>query len=209
MKIMIIACLAATTAFHSYCSGQTDTNLLAAGDWSEPVSDVIWPLRGRLLLCDAPARGNDLMWPEARVYLELQHVPDVPMASKLPIEIYTDEWSAGLQCEMRDGHDKLIARESIAYNGLLPAPVTVTLPPDSTLRLRADRGVRSPTPDGLLIWVSGGPWRIRPGDTNDYFLSGTFSPPTNQSPSVLKSHVWHGTLRLPSVKIPIDRIKKR
>jgi hypothetical protein len=42
------------------------------------------------------------MWPGARVYLELQHVPDVPLANKLPIGVFTDRLTT-LNCEMRDG----------------------------------------------------------------------------------------------------------
>jgi hypothetical protein len=95
------------------------------------------------------------MWPEVRVYLELQHVPDVPMAWKLPIEIHVADGS-WVVCEMRDAHEKLIPAESILYSGPVHEPVTLTLPVDSTLRVRADRRVRSENRDGLLICVLGG-----------------------------------------------------
>jgi len=207
MKTKIITCLM-LAVFIQYCFGQTDTNVLAVGEWSAPVSDGIWPLRGRLLVYDAvPDKGSDVMWPEARVYLELQHVADAPLAMKLSIGIFTDDLTK-LHFEMRNGHDKLIKTETIFYNGVLPDPYSAILPPDSTLRVRVDRGVRSQKPDGLLVDAPGGDWTLRPGTTNDYYLSASFSHPTN-NPSGLNYHAWQGTLQLPKVKIPIENIRKR
>jgi hypothetical protein len=200
MKMKLIACFM-LVAFIQCCFGQTDTNVLAVGDWSAPVADGIWPLRGRLLVYDAvPDKGSDVMWPEARVYLELQHVADVPLAMKLSIGVFADDLTK-LHFEMRDGHDKLIKAESITYNGVLPEPFSAILPPDSTLRVRVDMGARSQTPNGLLVFVPGGAWTIWPWATNGYYLSATFSHPTN-NPSGLNYHVWQGTLQLPKVKIP-------
>jgi len=207
MKMKLIACFM-LVAFVQICFGQTDSNLLAVGDWSAPVRDGIWPLRGRLLVYDAvPDKGDDIMWPEARVYLELQHVADVPMAMKLSIGVFTDDLSK-LHFEMRDGHDKLIKTETVLYNGVLPDPFSAALPPDSTLRVRVDREIRSQTPDGLMVCVPGGAWTISPGATDDYYLLATFSHPTN-NPSGLNYHLWQGTLQLPKVKIPVGKIRRR
>jgi hypothetical protein len=207
MNMKLIACFILAASFQ--CSfGQNDTNVLAVGDWSAPVTDGIWPLRGRLLVYDAvPDKGDDVMWPEARVYLELQHVADVPMAKKLSIGVFTDDLTR-LNFEMRDGHDKPIEVETILVNGVLPDPFSATLPPDSTLRVRVDNEVRWQTPDGLMVCVPGGAWTIRPGATNDFYLSATFSHPSSIQ-SGLNYHVWQGTLQLPKVKIPIEKIRKR
>jgi hypothetical protein len=90
MRMSIIACCGLAMSLQS-CLGQSDTNVLAVGDWSAPVRDAIWPLRGRLLVYDAVAdKGDDVMWPGARVYLELQHVADVPIASKLSVGVFAD-----------------------------------------------------------------------------------------------------------------------
>ena len=53
------------------CFGQTDTNLLATGEWSEVVKDSGSALCGRLVVYDdsSPSANNHV-----RVYLELQHV---------------------------------------------------------------------------------------------------------------------------------------
>ena len=208
MKMKMIACLM-LAAFVQCCFGQTDTNVLAVGDWSATVRDAIWPLRGRLLVYDAVTdKGNDVMWPEPRIYLELQHVADVPMAMKLSIGGFTDDLSE-LHFEMRDGHDKpIIEKIYHSFTGGLPEPFSATLPPDSTLRVRVDMMSRSQKLDGPMICVPGGAWTIQPGATNDYYLSATFIHPTNNL-STLKYHVWQGTLQLPKVKIPIEKIKKR
>src|SRR5471030_2310388 len=70
------------------CFAQTDTNLIGAGAWSEPVGDSKeWNavmIRGRLLLYDdQAAEANN----EARVYLELQHILK-PTSGLIPVEIY-------------------------------------------------------------------------------------------------------------------------
>jgi hypothetical protein len=52
---------------------------------------------------------------------------------------------------------------------------------------------------GLMVCLNER-WRINTGPGNAYFLSGTFSPPTNH-PSPPGCHVWGGMLKLPPVKI--------
>ncbi|HTS17829.1 MAG TPA: hypothetical protein VMP11_09670 [Verrucomicrobiae bacterium] len=185
---------------------QTDTNLIAVGDWSEPVSDPAgYTLRGRLLIYDAEYYSRTKMWGHARVYLELQHIcTDV---WRNPIEICF-RMSAGLHFEMHDGLNKAIPYKSPPIDAYVPTnPYWVTLPCNSTLRLQADPGLCSDStkPDGVSILV--GPddlWDIRPGATNDYYLSATFRPPTNH-PSSLNYYVWQGTLQLPKVKIAVKK----
>ena len=245
-------------------SRQADTDVIAIGDWSKPVSDgkgnFTYTLRGRLLVyapyvSDVKRATNYGHWyPHARVYLELQQI-EPEHAWQEPVEIYYNpgfggysseeqdgffkfqknasgvvtnviqmkfqrdatgaitnfiqeashitnhQYSVGLQ--IRDGNDKPYPNEITTINGSLPAPCWVTLPCDSTVRLRADLYTlaNSKKPDGLEILVNGGGCTIPPHATNDYYLCGTFSPPTNH-PSPLNYHVWQGTLNLPRVKIP-------
>ena len=242
MNRMISASIAILASFHC-CFGQTDTNMLAASAWSEPARDNIWPLRGRLVVYDAvPDKGDDTMWPQARVYLELQHVPEVPFAAKKPIAVFVPAYS-GLRCEMRDERGVAIPSVLMAKSGRIEPPVMLLLPPDSTLRLRVDDGIRTQDPSGLLVSVPGGDWNIKPQATNEYHLSGTFSPsgevpvnvlnrvrgidwnkklgdtneyhppstlsPPGESVRTEEYHLWRGTLRIPSVRIPAERIRKR
>ena len=58
------------------CLGQTDTNFIAGGDWSEPVKDEhAGTLRGRLLVYEGEEHCpmGESIYGNARVYLELQH----------------------------------------------------------------------------------------------------------------------------------------
>ena len=188
------------------CFGQTDTNLLASGDWSKPVQDDQgYTLRGRLLVYDEHNAPN-----HARIYLELQHLFKGPGWWDNPIEIYYDrERGDVLHFEMRDGLNQPIPMYPVSIAGPVPSPYLITLPCDSTIRLRADwENMGPPTqPDGLEIFVVGGCWLIPPDATNDFYLSASFTPP-KELPSGLngiKYHIWQGTLNLPKVQIPVQK----
>jgi hypothetical protein len=209
------------------CLGQTDTNLLATGNWSAPVSDKIYTLRGRLLIY-APEPQPDMakkagVWNGARVYLELQRLN---YTLNEPVEIFIDRYLP-MHAEMRNGDGKVIAGESgwCPGDGPIAPQFTVTLPPDATLRLHASTAVGTQKPGVLLIAVPERAWAIERGDTNEYFLSATFSPTTNHPSSVTHFlsapfssptnppsphtyHLWQGTLHLPPVRIPLESIKE-
>jgi len=185
------------------CFGQTDAYLITAGDWSVPVSDEIWTLRGRLLVSHPPTQTEPAksleLWNGARVYLELQNVSDVTD----PVEIFIPGYLP-MNCEMRDGHDQLLVGQEVWQlpDGPRPPQFTVTLPGDSILRLPANTLIATRKAD---VWVIGLPqrsWELQTGGTNEYYLSATFSPLTNH-PSALNYHVWQGTLKLPKVRIPV------
>ena len=182
---------------------QTDTNLLATGDWSTAISDHRGStLRGRLLVYDEHTAPN-----HARIYLELQHV--FKGVWDLPIDIYYDVGPGGnLVFEIRDEHDRPVPMEGIGTRGMLPRPHWVTIPSDSTIRLRADlyNMGEQKKPDGFVVLVGNGisRWVIRPTATNDFDLSATFTTNTNH-PSPLTNNLWQGTLDLPKVKIPVPK----
>ena len=233
MKILNIFILLASAIC---CFGQTDTNVIAIGDWSKPVADRgFFILRGRLLVYtpDDDNSTSELnqgqMYHHARVYLELQQIKAEHMSWTAPFEIYYDvgfdeytfdvgvvlerdasgaitngrHQQPSLKLQIRDGNDNLYPKEPVGFAGILPQPVWITFQHDTTVRMRADLYtlVSPKKPDGLLFFVNGGQFTIPPNATNDYYLCGTFSPPTNH-PSPLNYHVWQGTLDLPRVKIP-------
>jgi len=201
-QIMKIITLFLLFACLQSCFGQTDTNVIATGDWSETVTEGDHTLRGRLLVYDEQSRSAAN---HARVYLELQHVFKGGWAN--PLEVYFDSGIGNaLHLELRDGLDQPIPQAHVAIRGPVPSPCWITLPCDSTVRLRADTYTLGPLskPDGLEILVRDGCWIIRPNATNDFFLSGSFTPPKDH-PSCLNYHVWQGTLKLPQVKIPVKK----
>lgn len=191
------------------CFCQTDTNVLAVGDWSEPVRDSDGhTLRGRLLVYGAQGQNNLGFYGHARVYLELQH-PHISGWYN-PMEIFYS--IRDLHFEMRDGFDKPIPQENVSIRGPTLLPCWVTLPCDSTVRLRADEALlgSQSKPEGLEILVHSGCWLIPPVATNDFFFSATFSPTTNHTSFISRLakpdpqyHLWQGTLKLPKVKIPL------
>ncbi len=186
--------------------GQSDTNLVAIGDWSTPVADSDgYTLRGRLLVArplppTTVGRNRARFVPNARVYLELEH--PFTRAWYPPIEIYFDPVK-DLRFSMHDALDQPIPSEPVAIRGPVPPRSWVTVPCDATLKLRADlrMGTTNGREDALTIGTLGGHWTIRPGTTNEYLLSGRFTATTNQ-PSAFLYHRWHGTLDLPKLKIP-------
>jgi hypothetical protein len=199
LKQMFVVTLAFFAAMgYESCFGQTDTNLIATGGWSEAVNDQDHWLRGRLLVYDENGGGSAN---HARVYLELQHV--FHGGWDKPIEIYFNVGFGGVvSFELNDAFGKPVPQEPTAIRGPAPPPSWVTLPCDATVRLRADiynLGTQS-KPAGLVIFANGGRWVVHPDATNDVFLSATFTPATNH-PSPLNYHVWQGMLKLPAVKI--------
>jgi hypothetical protein len=195
----------------------TSTLVVAAGEWSTPVVDSGgYGLRGRLLIRETPQhRGPEGC--HTAVYLELQewsdfvgqtmqvycnmegdmaHAPDFKRIQK-----------AGCRWELRDGFGKRVEESPFGFSGAGPGTDWVTLPCDSSVRLRASLFGGGRLEDGSLgIALPSHYWVIPSRSTNEYFLSATFTvnPPTN-SFSPLVYHVWHGTLTLPKMKIPVRR----
>jgi len=201
MRATIVLLLLAACQFSF---AQTDTNFIAAGEWSAYVTNHVWPLRGRLLVYDAEKHTGNI-GSYGRIYLELQNGQELVE----PLEFYFDSHMSCLQFEMRDGRDQNIAPSSYGHFGFVPSPCIMTLRCRSTIRVQVDfnNNYDRRKMDGLLLETPDGrTWIIRPDATNDYYLSATFTP-TNY-PSALHYHVWQGTLQLPKVKIPIEKIKK-
>jgi hypothetical protein len=210
MKITLAASVLFAAALQN-CPAQTDTNLLAIGDWSAPVTDAAWTLRGRLVvyapLPEAPDEKTAGIWNAARVYVDLQLIDPNIFTLNNPAEIYIDHYLP-MHCEMRDGHDQPVPSQEGWFPSSSPPPLpyTVTLSTDSTVRLRASTGVVALRPTVLKFAVPERAWALPKMDTNEYFLSATFAPSTNH-PSDLNYHVWQGTLQLPKVKIPVSQLK--
>ena len=191
---------------HWCVAGQPDAGVVGVGEWSEPVSDGDGhTLRGRLVIRDDRPASN-----HARVYLELEHG-----GSALPLEVYYDIniGNTALKLKLRDGHDQPVQPKPVPIRAPSLPACWVTLPCDSTVRLRSDlyAYVLTPKPEGLLLMLGSGTWIIpanAPANAaGEFYLSGTFTPPADH-PSALKYHVWKGTLKLPKVKIPPPKAGK-
>jgi hypothetical protein len=183
------------------------TNIIAMGPWSEPTAcsgeDIsCGPIRARLLVCygfSPLAAGRPANLPETQVYLELQNL------GNRPLELYAD-FKNGLKAELLDIDGRPPRLSGGPGSGSFPPASWVSLPYDASIRLRASwYGFGMPRNNGLAIPLFH-PLTIRPGDTNEYFLSGTFTvtPPTNHV-APLESRVWQGRVILPKMKISAVR----
>ena len=194
-----------------------DTNVLATGDWSKPVSDFLgYELRGRLLLCDSP---KDKV---TAVYLELQECsdnwggiidvycnmkPTVAFGARPDAQGKEHIEKAAAVWELRDASDKPVPESPGGFGGGAPGAHWITSPCDSTVSLRASVYGGGRLKDGSLsIFFLSNHWIIPPRSTNDFYLSCTFTvdPPTNHV-ALPEHHIWQGTLHLPKMKIPVQR----
>lgn len=193
----------------SVCScafGQVDTNLIAVGDWSEPVNDGNTPytLRGRLILAEeAPFNGTRM----AVVYLELQNL------SRILASVLVDYSEKALRCEVVDAGGKPLPQTPTPASIIAPLPdaiTTLVLPCDSTLRFRVSvNGWAIPNGPGWAIQFVSAFWFLPPSASRDRFLSGKFVVPKLNPTDIdavrkemERGHVWHGTLVLPKIRIP-------
>lgn len=202
-SIVLIAAI--SWAFATPCQAGEGAEVIAVGEWSEPVADNRgFAVRGRLVLCEKPA-ADDLR--EVALYVELQDATDSVGAS---MQLFCDlgkndfrpDYKGGLQCELRDQDQRPVILTPFPFGGARPRSQWVTLPSDSTIRLRASPfGIRRAkalaiSPDTSKLWV------IAEDDPNEYFLSGTFTvdPAADLTPPG-EGHVWRGAIVLPDMRI--------
>jgi len=162
--------------------------MVAVGDWSEPVDG----LRGRLIVAQGRAL-DDGKARESLIYLEVQNVAETGERS------FTFD-PDGLKCELLDAKGKAVPKSPpFGAAGGRPGKTAVTLPFDSTLRLRANPYgfFRA---DDLLVPFSTAVWLIKAGDTADYYLAGTFTVPPVDRNGPGKAP-WSGELKLPKAKL--------
>jgi hypothetical protein len=185
-----------------------DAKIIATSDWSKPVGAAGGSIiRARMMVAQGRSAAFAGPWPETQFYLEFQNVSSAIAA---PTQFYFDP-SSGLRCVMKDAQGKAPSQAGGGSGGG-PGAAWITLPYDSAVRLRANMyGYGRKPGEGLLLclWPPAQYWDIATGDTNDYYLSGTFTITTPRSfvPKDVEAarSVWTGTLELPRMKIPVQK----
>jgi hypothetical protein len=175
------------------CFGDLGINAIAVGDWSTPVDN----LRGRLLIAQGRILGAGKTR-ETVMYVELQNVSAA--VGDDPLHVYFEN---KLRCELHDGSGKLVPPKGYGANGGRPGPSWITLPCDSSMRLRFGLYGHGRAKDaGLLIPLPDDSWFLPAEATDDFYLSGTFtvSPPKDHG----RDRAWKGTLALPKAKISVQ-----
>ena len=197
MKVFILFLL---TVMLKDCLAATDTNILALGEWSQPVKDYSgFAIRGRLLMCQSlKHRGSSGQ--DVAVYLELQEYSN---SYGRPVSVFCD-FRKGFQCELYDSDGKVMQPSpSLRFNGPSVAAYSCILQSDSSARLRISPIAGCNIESGyleLVVW----PWQswdIPMDGTNAYYLSGTLNVAPTNSVHFASPDVWEGTLTLPKMKI--------
>ena len=163
-----------------------EKTIVATGDWSEPVNG----LRGRLILAQGRVLG-DGKTRESLIYTELENVA-LTSAGKVDIEFDPN----ALKCELSDAAGKPVPKTPGGGSGGRPGKTWVTIPFDSSIRLRVNPFAFGRA-EGLLIPLNHAAWHIK--DTADYYLSGTLTV----APPESKSEAWKGVIKLPKAKISL------
>jgi hypothetical protein len=201
-----------------YSFADENTNVIAASDWSNPVSlenletGHDHSIRGRLLIVagSEPAYGGPKTDNAAMTFVELQNADGAYSES---IDVCFDVMK--LNCTLTDGSGKNVPKPmGGAWGGRGPmGPCWVTLPYNSTIRLFVNSGSKSP----LAVYPNGEPWThwsISSSDTNIYYLSGTLEifTRTNDNTHIipeLQQSVYDqsckGLLTFPKIKISANK----
>lgn len=184
----------------STCFAAEGTSILALSDWSASVTNAQGQtVRARVVLAQGRSAGFAGSWPETQFYLEFQNVS---AAAGPPIQFFFDP-SKNLKCELRDADGKSPSHAGGGSGGG-PEPAWITLPYDSSICLRANMyGYGKEPGNGLLLclWPPNQYWNIPAGDTNLYFLSGTFALISRTNPPAQ----WSSPLHLPTLKISVQK----
>lgn len=192
-----------------FCFAGGETNIIAQSDWSKPVgTSGGHSLRVRMIVAQGRGVAFAGPWPETQFYLEFQNVSG---AIDSPTQFYFDP-SQQLRCALLDANGRPPPPVGRGGSGGGAGASWITLPYDSTIRLRANMfGYGRKPGDGLqlTLWPAAQDWVIQAGDTNTYYLSGTFTvtTPRISAPTDFEAAraVWSGTLELPKMKISVRK----
>ena len=159
---------------------------IATGDWSETVKG----LRGRLVLAQGRTLG-DGKTRESLVYVEIENVANTHSGE---VGVYFDP--DALKCDLADASGKAVPPTPVPGSGGRPGKKWVTVPYDSSIRLRANPYAFGRA-EGLLIPLNTTAWHIK--DSAEYHFSGTLTltPPAGHG----RADAWEGTLKLPAAMV--------
>ncbi len=201
MKAMGRAVVIIFLCFWQNSFGQ-ETNAVAVSDWSKAtggttvgVSDAV--LRGRLFILEGHSPAYAGANPETQIYVEIQNVS----TTSDPVRFYFDPQN-GIQAELRDVRGEPAPEIGSGGDGGFPSAHWITLPYDSTIRLRASWYAHGTSSRERLNIPFFNEIAIKAGDTNDYYLSVKFRSaiPKNYLGDT-NGNVWQGTLTFPVTKL--------
>jgi hypothetical protein len=187
-----------------FCRGDEPPKLIAASEWSKPVESHDRFLQARWLLLEGRSRAYAGPGTETLLYIELQNANG---AWGEPLRVYFNPGK--LQFEVLDADGKAIPASPTFGSGGDVGTGWITIPYDSTVRLRANPGGWGKPADAVLALplrpMQGQYWLFREAPASDRFLAGklTIAPPTEDD--FEHRDDWRGTLEFPKTKIPFKK----
>jgi hypothetical protein len=182
-----------------------DHRLIAISEWSKPVESHDRFLQARWLLLEGRSRAYAGPGKEILLYVELQNANS---AWGEPLRIYFDA-SEGLKFEVLDADGRMVAPSGTFGSGGDVGAGWITLPYDSTVRLRANPGGWGTPPDAFLALPlrprNGQYWLFREAPAGEHFLAGklTIAPPTEDT--IEHRDDWRGTIEFPKAKLSFKK----
>ena len=192
-------CVLVLTPFSIVPATAEEHKVIAASDWSESVASHDRFLRARVLVLEGRSRAYAGPDAEVLLYVEIENANG---AWGKPLKVYFDP-GAGLKFEVLDADGKPIPASPTGGSGGDVGPGWITIPYDSSVRLRANPGGwgRGKSTDLVLPlrpWQQQY-WRLPPD--GEYYLQGTLkiSPPSEDNIEHIDD--WRGELKFPKTKI--------
>lgn len=162
-----------------------EPSVLATGAWSEPVDG----LRGRVIV----ALGKDLRGGgrESLVYVELEHAQGV---HRNALAVLFDP--AAVRWAMVDAGGKAVPAAPAFGSGGRPGKTWLTLPYDSSARMRANAYGHARV-GGVFVLTDSTAWHLTAAGRYDLTATLTVAPPAD------RPDAWKGELRLPPARITV------
>jgi hypothetical protein len=185
------------------CIMAEEHKAIAVSDWSKSVESHDRSLRARMLVLEGRSRAYAGPDDEVLVYVEIENSNS---AWGKPLNVYFDA-PKGLNFEVLDANDKPVPHSPTFGSGGDVGSCWITIPYDSSVRLRANPGGwgRGKSTDLVLPLrpMQGQYWRLPP--EKDYYITGSLriSPPTEDK--IEHFDDWRGVLKFPKTKIPAIR----
>jgi hypothetical protein len=182
-----------------------EPKVIAMSAWSKPVESHDRFLQARWLLMEGRSRAYAGPGKEILLYVELQNANG---AWGEPLRVYFNA-AEGLKFELLDADGMAVAPSPTGGSGGDVAAGWITLPYDSTVRLRANPGGWGTPADAFLALplrpMNGQYWLFREAPAEDRFLTGKLriAPPT--ADTIEHRDDWRGTIEFPKTKLSFKK----
>lgn len=184
---------------------QDEPKVIAASEWCQPAESHDRALRARWLLLEGRSRAFAGPGQELLLYVELENANS---AWGEPLRVYFDP-AKGLEFDVVDHEGKSVPASPTFGSGGDVAAAWITVPYDSSVRLRANPGGYGKPADVAIALPlrprNGQMWQFQTSPESDYFVTGklVIAPPTDDT--IEHRDDWRGTLEFPPVRLDFKK----